>query len=88
MLKIEFNNPQNVKVSETRKKSKQHDGYDVTPVFEDKETVFAKSISHTKKVVNIEMTSGYLFSYNTSDGNRIKSILPFNENQTKQFKIV
>jgi len=59
------------------------------PLIEHKNEVFATSISHQNGVVKIDLANGYTYLYKHFKHNpRIKSILPFNENQTKQFKIV
>jgi len=87
MLKIEFYKPQKIQVA--TRKSKYPDQPKIQ-VFETTNILFAKSISRDiLGSVSIATLKGFYFSYSThSDGERIKSILPFNENHTKQFKIL
>jgi len=89
MLKIEFNEPQKIPVGFKKVWNKADGVYHKVEMFENTDVVFANWVNRDERKNVIIMTiKGLLFSYNSLKGNRIKSILPFNENQTKQFKIV
>lgn len=86
MVKIIFNSPEKYKVGE-RKRLVNGELIKIDLTDTD-DVIFGKSINHNKGIILIHTIYGYNHYIDTKQGNRIKSILPFNENQTKQFKIV